>query len=222
MESDKPAQLTTPINQYHASQFKNPTVSQWQLKLELSNQCQQEYILSLSKNNSRKKLRSWFGPLALHLFLKAKHQINPTSDIKNQGDCLLFDKLFTQHFLIEASFYHQKCLMEFQVKNDLLSKGLSYDDQLGELLLYIRMTSQHPSYQTLLRVGNETTHNLKGIVSHIQTLKDNLLIQEIKHETYTFYDKNPLPHSHLYDPDKNIIFDYNHYIDPKAYQIIPA
>jgi len=141
--------------------------------------------------------------------LMAKARLKHPTTISDQTAQINIDKHSAQYFLIEASFYHQQCLQQYQVINDIYKLGINKTEEVIELLLYLRMTSLHPSHEDLqVFAGCQPRHNL-CLEQALDTLLDNRLIQKIEFLEFQFYDKNPYPHGHIFDLKTQTIKDHN-------------
>lgn len=191
----------------------------WQLIYQLKHQGLNEPSLSLKHQTKGSILRCWIGPMAEILMSQAiqllKYHVTKTKPII----VLNISKQFAQHFLIEASLQQQLQLQRFYVVTDIQNKQ-GIQRQADELLLFIRMSCQHPCHQTLLHAMacmQPDNHRSEELIWQLQQQQ---LIQVIEHQNTRFYDKNPIPHRHLYDPKKHVIFDYNSHINSSGYQLI--
>ena len=146
--------------------------------------------------------------MAQQLFQLAKGLLN-INLTKTFDLSFSIDKQAAQYFLIEASFYHQKCLQQFQITADLKNKQLSVTQQLSELLLYIRMTRQHPSHESLDVFSACHLPCNAGFDQTIESLIKAKLIQRIEFLHFKFYDKNPYPHDHIFDYNSQTLKDHD-------------
>ncbi len=182
-------------------------MNSWQLKLTKNHQATKEYSLKLINKKANKTFRNWFGPLALQIYHKAKRHLTKNQHKITKQNTLTFDKHFAQHVMIEASLYQQLCHHHYQTVEDLELKGLSHHTSTNNVLLYIRMTAQHPSRQTIKTLlWDEKNHG----VDHdqiVDKLVQHRLIQKFKINDHIFYDKNPYPHNHLYNVETNQLTD---------------
>ncbi len=162
-------------------------------------------MTQLKRNNC---LRQWFGPMAQQLFnIISSHRNSSTTCDHHR--CILLDKQAAQHFLIEASFYQQKCIQQFQVTSDIRAKCLNPIQAMSELLLYIRMTNQHPSHENLHIFSHcHLPYDLE-FEAALEALVVAKLIQKIEFLHFTFYDKNPYPHDHIFDHKSFTLTDQN-------------
>ena len=180
----------------------------WKLTLELNHLNTKECRLTMTHCKRNVVLRQWFGPMAHQLLQMAKGNLNPVLSTTLDGS-LLIDKQMAQYFLIEASFYHQKCLQQFQITADLKNKHLPIKQDLCELLLYIRMTHQHPSHESLAVFSACHLPCNAEFNQAIESLVDTRLIQRIEFLHFTFYDKNPYPHDHIFDCNSQTLKDHD-------------
>ncbi len=179
----------------------------WQLKLTANHQQSGEFCLSLSQGKRNHLLRRWFGPLAQHLFQQPVCSREKTPATIDQD--INIDKQMAQHLLIQASFFHQRCLQQYQIQNHLKQQCQHYSHELCELLLFIRMSSQHPCQKTLQLFVDCQMPWCTDIEAEINTLLDARLIQKIKYKDLIFYDKNPYPHDHLLNLKTSQLKDFN-------------
>ena len=165
-------------------------------------------MASLNHEKKKNLLRCWFGPLALHLFQQTicSQQINQTTI--NQS--IKIDKKMAQHLLIQASFFHQRCLQQYQVQNHLKQQFQSYSHELCDLLLFIRMSSQHPCQKTLQLFVDCQMPWCTDLDAEINTLLDAKLIQKIKYRDLIFYDKNPYPHDNILNLKTSKLEDFTY------------
>lgn len=173
----------------------------WHLSMIENHQQSNEHCLQLRHHNKPTPLRSWFGPMAQHLLQQIRSCLPPAEKLKTKHNTQNFvlDKQLAQHLLIQASFFHQRCLHQYQISDDLKNKGLSHSHELCELLLFIRMSAQHPSHQTLqVWVENQLPYWV-DFEAELNTLLNAKMVQKISHQDWVFYDKNPFPHDHLLD-----------------------
>ncbi len=193
----------------------------WQINLINDFRCSGETCLELTHHHRYCQLRNWFGPFAQRLFNSIKDQLLRSNDdsVIHQ---IIVDKQFAQYLLVQASFLHQRCMHQYQVHQDIHDKGITYSHELGELLLYVRMTPQHPSQQTLEHFIDTQLAWCDETEQAIHTLLESKLIQKIKFNQQTYYDKNPYPHDHILNLDTNILSDYTgqEYMGSTSLQII--
>ena len=185
---------------------------QWQLTYDPDIRQLGEPGLTLHKHNSTEALRHWVGPLANHIVNRLSPHIRWPYVQPKAKSRLNISKLLAQHLLIEASFQHQHCLHHFQVIKDLKNNGLQTGNT-AELLLYLRMTLQHPCHDHVLQVMSLMQPDNTRCEEQLCDLQDHQLIQSIKHRNTVFYDKNPLPHAHLYDPLQGCLYDHHSRLD---------
>ncbi len=178
----------------------------WQLTYTENHQQSGESCLQLNHHKKNKQLRSWFGPLAQHLFRLIKKQLSSTTT--EHHTVFQIEKQLAQHLLIQASFYHQRCLHQYQVYDDIKNLQLNQHNELCELLLFIRMSAQHPSQQTLQQLIDNQLPWYTDFNTEIKTLIDAKLIQKIGYRGLVFYDKNPYPHDHILDLHNQRLHDY--------------
>ncbi len=183
----------------------------WQLKLIENHQQTGEHCLELCRINKHSPLRSWFGPIAQLLLQQNHRYLPPSKKLNDEANTQRWaiDKQMAQYLLVQASFFHQRCLHQYQVNDDIKSKGLDNNHDLSELLLFIRMSSQHPSHQTLLTLVSSQLPSNKGLEGNLNTLLSAKLIQKISFHNWAFYDKNPYPHDHLLDLKTFELNDFN-------------
>lgn len=180
----------------------------WKLTLIHNYQNSNEYCLTMTHLKRNSTLRQWYGPIARQLFKKASYKHNSFSSVENQHS-ILMDKQATQYFLIEASFFHQKCVQLFQINNDVKAKCLSLTQEVSELLLYIRMTDQHPSHKNLIIFADCHIPCHLDFENTLKSLLEVRLIQKIEILHFVFYDKNPYPHDHIFDHKSLTLKDHN-------------
>lgn len=176
----------------------------WEIKINTNYKETSEYCLQLCHTKKNQSFRSWFGPLAHHIYLQLKRQFN---FVKEQHK-LSVDKQLAQYVLMQASFLHQRCLYQFQVTHDLTNHHLSKRYEVAELLLFIRMTHQHPSHHTLLACAQSQIPWCIETDEAIKSLLDSKLIQKIECIDHIFYDKNPYPHDHVLDTSDYKLNDF--------------
>ncbi len=168
----------------------------WQLTLINNYQNSGESCVQLTHTKRENLLRSWFGPFAQQLFHSITNKV-PTP-VKNSHNCCLdIGKQCAQYLLVQASYQHQRCLYQYQVNQDLNNKGIQGAHELGDLLLYIRMTAQHPCHQNIEQLYNTQLSSCHDTGQALNTLLDARLIQQINYQQLTYYDKNPYPHDHV-------------------------
>ncbi|MFC3195411.1 hypothetical protein ACFODZ_14245 [Marinicella sediminis] len=193
---------------------------QWYLSYSENHLSLNEPGLLLHKKRNGLVLRSWIGPMAHMLMSKLLRRHHPDqARLTNNGWQLPIDKQQAQHLLIEASFQQQFCLHHYQVTGDLLNHGLP-PEHFDELLLYLRMSLQHPSHQSLIQVMSLIQPDNHRNEEQLETLEQYKLIQRISHNNTCFYDKNPLPHAHLYDPKSHMLYDHHCQLDDSGLQLI--
>ncbi len=193
---------------WHAKYYFGATMNSWQLSISHMQSPLNEYQLQLINNKTNKTWRSWFGPIAWQIYRKAKSQVLKNHRFAVQNNSLLFDKHYAQHLMIEASLHHHFCHHLYQTTDDLRQQDMAQDLDAHDLLLYIRMTPQHPCHQTISRLASEKS---KLGVDHkliIDRLVARRLIQKIVINQQTFYDKNPHPHDHLFNTQTGQLTDY--------------
>ena len=183
----------------------------WQLNFIKNHQQTGEYCLELCRINKPTPLRCWFGPMAQHLLQQSNHYLPSSQTLYTEGNTQRWgiEKQLAQHLLVEASFFHQRCLHQYQVNDDIKSKGLDNNHDLSELLLFIRMSAQHPSHQTLITLVNSQQHRSSAFEDNLNTLLSHKLIQKIGYNNWVFYDKNPYPHDHLLDLSTFKLHDFS-------------
>jgi DNA-binding transcriptional MerR regulator len=157
--------------------------------------------------------------LAERLTHRLSHLCQSTGQAAGGQRQFSISKQLAQHLLIEASFQHQFCLHHFRVMTDLYQQQLPAG-MLEELLLYLRMTPRHPSHHQVLTVMSRIQPDNSRCEEHLEKLQEQRLIQKITHRGQVFYDKNPLPHAHLYDPEKNCLFDHHCQLDSANLELI--
>ena len=159
-------------------------------------------MIHLKRNSP---LRQWYGPIAKQLLNIESY--NCKLNLTTGGTkTIQIDKQSAQWFLIEASFYHQKCMQQFHIVNDLKIKSLEPTHELSELLLYIRMTIHHPSQDNLHIFTDSHIPFSCDVERAIKSLMATKLIQKIEFLHFKFYDKNPNPHDHIFNQKKS---DFN-------------
>ncbi len=166
-----------------------------------------ESCLKLTHSDRINTFRSWFGPMAHQLFNVAVDKYHRACRHQTQSQ-LSIQKQFAQHLLIEASFHHQRCLQRYQIYTDIKNSGLNHTQNLSEILLFIRMTPQHPCIDTLQLFANKQLPNCLDLEEALQSLTDVKLIQKICVKEIDFYDKNPYPHDHVWDFETKDLKDY--------------
>ena len=191
----------------------------WQLTYNPNFRQLGEPGLTLHKHNSTEALRRWVGPLATRLINRLAEHTNQTAGIPGTKSRFNISKQLAQHLLIEASFQHQFCLHHFQVIQDLQSHRLQ-TGSMEELLLYLRMTSQHPCHEDVLAVMSLIQPDNSCCEEQLITLQERHLIQKIAHRNTVFYDKNPLPHAHVYDPEQGCLYDHHSRLDCTRFEFI--
>lgn len=177
----------------------------WKLNLSHNFNHTNEYCLQLCHTEKNQSFRSWFGPLAKRIH----HHLQSCLKLPTTDQPVTMDKHDSQYALMQASFLHQRYLYQFQVNHDLELNQLSNNFDLVELLLYIRMTKQHPNHETLLMFAQTQMPWCDEPEAAINLLVETKLIQKIDFLNYTFYDKNPYPHDHVLDLKKLILNDLN-------------
>jgi len=203
-------------NDYHLYLNHSSKINQmtWQVNFTYNYKQSGECCLELCHEKRNTQLRSWFGPLAQHLFNQP--QLKLFSDQTKEQYNFSIDKQMAQFLLIKASFFHQRCLHMYQVKDDIKRQELIYSHELCELLLFIRMSNQHPSHQTLELFVEYQIPWCEDLRSKIESLLSAKLIQKIslnstyKHNGLVFYDKNPYPHDHLLNLETLKLNDVTH------------
>ena len=191
----------------------------WQLTYHPDFRHLGEAGLTLHKQDRSEALRHWVGPLAERLVNRlSQHNNTPTlnTHVSTQFN---ISKLMAQHLLIEASFQHQYCLHRFQVIKDLQKNQLQ-SGSMEEVLLYLRMTPQHPCHDKVLEVMSLMQPDNTRCEEQLTELQECRLIQSIKHRNSVFYDKNPLPHAHLYDPEQGCLYDHHSRLDCARFEYI--
>ncbi|TDR22741.1 hypothetical protein [Marinicella litoralis] len=178
----------------------------WQLTLINNHRQSNECCLKMTQLKRNRILRQWFGPMAWQLF-KSVTGDKTTPVCHNEK--VLLDKQTAQSFLIEASFFHQKCLQLYQINSDLKSKGLVPSQELCELLLYLRMTTQHPSHQIISLLADCHFPCNLSFDRALKALLNAQLIQKIVCLPFIFYDKNPYPHDHVFDQTSQSLTDHD-------------
>lgn len=189
----------------------------WQLLYQHNLKHWQDPALQLINQKSEHVLRCWVGEISTQLLLMAlgmnRHQLKP-----GHKQCLQLNKHQTQQFLMAACFHYQACLHQYQVLKDLRTQELDHATGLADILLYIRMSDQHPSSKQLAKAMNQTAPQVVGLKQQLKHLEHHQLIQKLTHKGLVFFDKNPLPHKHLFDPDQQVIIDYQRHLDTTGYE----
>lgn len=175
----------------------------WELSITHDYKETTESCLQLQHSDKENVFRSWFGPLAKYIYLTLQNKFDFNPDKRS----FLIEKQFAQYTLMQASFHHQRCSHVYQINQDLENQGLSEKYELAEILLFIRMTPQHPSHETLIQFGQQQIPWCDDIEAAIEQLIETKLIQRIHCETHIFYDKNPYPHDHILDLSENTLND---------------
>jgi hypothetical protein len=178
----------------------------WKLSYDRQCNLHQEACLTIHNDRKQYKLRGWYGPMA-ELILQSIKKFIPrihTSPLKQP-----IEKQMAQFILMQASFLHQKCLHEFQVQTDTDRVGLSDDHNLAELLLFIRMTANHPCSDSIAAFSQTQIPWCDDVQTHLNQLVDCKLIQRVKYQQWYFYDKNPYPHNHIVDLQDQMLFDHH-------------
>jgi len=193
----------------------------WQLILTKNHLNLNEYGLVLKNSNSSSIMRCWFGLIAKKLWANAiKHSDHINTGSKNSCH-INCDKNFAQHLLIEASFLQQLCAQQFNIHKDLASNGMTINCVAAEILLFIRMTQQHPSREIITQIMDLTLRGNHDYEHPLNLLQEMRLIQKICYQDQSYYDKNPYPHCHVYDPENQTIYDYNNNLNLNKYRLIP-
>ncbi|MCB1581668.1 MAG: hypothetical protein R3E90_08920 [Marinicella sp.] len=181
-------------------------VMNWTIKYTPKWKNNQEALLTLVSSHQRHPLREWYGPLAELIFCSSyKHLSKHISMTTQQFD---IEKQLAQFILMQACFLHQKCLHEYQVNQDTKKAGLTNNNDLAELLLFIRMTSNHPNQHSLMTFHNAQIPWCDDFETRIDNLINSKLIQHIRYKNMDFFDKNPYPHDHILDLHDKVLFDY--------------
>ena len=167
-----------------------------------------ECCLELCHRNKSTPLRAWFGPLASQLFQLINNQINLTKLASRSS--FIIEKHQAQYLPIQASFLLQRCQHLYQVNKDLKHLDSKYQHEVCEILLFIRMSNQHPKQQTLQLFTDIQLPHCTDIETAIDVLLKAKLIQKIQYNDWVFYDKIPYPHDHVLDLNSLKLVDYNH------------
>jgi|GEM_PF-2284201 len=178
----------------------------WKLSLTHNHQQSNEYCLTMTHLKRNCQLRQWFGPIAQQLFKQASYKHNIIASAQNQLS-MIIDKQSAQHFLIEASFFHQKCVQLYHINQDLKANCLELTQEISELLLYLRMTDQHPTHENLNLFADCHMHCHLDFEKALKALIEANLIQKIEILHCIFYDKNPRPHDHIFDHQNMTLID---------------
>ncbi len=176
----------------------------WELNINSNFKDTSECCLQLSHTEKKQSFRSWFGPLAKHIYIQLQNKFN----FRAQGESFQIEKQFAQYTLMQASFHHQRCIYQYQINSDLEANALTGQYDLAELLLFIRMTPQHPSQDTLIEFAQKQMPWCADIDTAINQLLDAKLIQKIICDGHIFYDKNPYPHDHVLDIPSQKLKDF--------------
>lgn len=175
-------------------------------KLTLNKQNNQS-CLSLYQNNLQ--VRKWFGEFASIIFETTTKEF---LKIYSSDNSFCLCKQQVRHFFIQVTCLHQQAIWHYGIRKDLCSIQFptKYTCIAESLLLQIRMNKGHPSYDQLLSnyldVFQNRDHEIFYIAINI--LLENDLIQLIETDDGNkFFDKNPIPHSHLYFRQHNKLVD---------------
>lgn len=177
----------------------------WQIHINSNHEETSECCLQLRHSDKNHTFRSWFGPLAKLIYLQLQSKFNLT----DCGHTIQIEKQFAQYTLMHASFIHQRCMYQYQITNDLKLNNLSDQHDLAELLLFIRMTCQHPTERTLIACVQTQMPWCDEVERAIDALIETKLIQKIVCTDHVFYDKNPYPHDHVFDLKEHKLNDFN-------------
>ncbi len=189
----------------------------WQLQYHHNLNHLQEPGLQLVNQKNQHILRCWIGELSTQLLIMAMH-MNRHFPEPGKNQCLQLNKHQTQQFLMAACFHYQACLHQYHVLRDLQACELDQTIGLADTLLYIRMSDQHPRRKHLAHVLHHTLPQVMDFKQQMDLLESHQLIQKLRHKGLVFYDKNPLPHKHLFDPQQQVVIDYQRHLDVSGFE----
>ncbi len=188
----------------------------WQIKYTPQLGNQKEACLTIQKHKKNYKLRGWYGPLA-ELIFKVVQKYLPANHEQHKQQYAI-EKQLAQFILIQASFLHQKCLHDYQVLSDTDKAGLCKHHDLTDLLLFIRMTANHPCFDSVMAFGQTQIPWCDDIETQLDQLLEQKLIQQVKYRQWHFYDKNPYPHDHILDLKNQRLFDHHQHNQLEKHQ----
>ncbi len=179
----------------------------WQIRYTPQHPKHREACLTLQNNKKHYKLRGWYGPLAELIFKNIQKYlpIKKQQPIQQQT----IEKQLAQFILIQASFLHQRCLHDYQITTDTEKAGLAKHHDLADLLLFIRMTANHPCYDSIMTLFDTQIPWCEDIDTQLNMLLECKIIQQLRFQNWHFFDKNPFPHNHVLDLQKQMLFDYH-------------
>ncbi|MCX7553867.1 hypothetical protein OS175_08250 [Marinicella sp. S1101] len=191
----------------------------WTLHIDCNFQNTHEFCLQLNHTDKARNFRSWMGPMAKHLFMQLQQNLARCTSSQS----FIIEKQLAQYALMQASFHHQRCLHQFQIIQDLEAIDLAGHNEMADMLLFIRMTPQHPCHDTLLLFSQQQTPWTQDAEAVIAQLVEAKLIQIIKCGEQTYYDKNPYPHDHVLDLNTLKLTDFTAEGPVEKYQtLVPS
>ena len=154
----------------------------------------------LRLNNNLQVIRKWYGVFAELIFNKA---LNKSNKVMQNHNTVFLNKNEIHALFSEITCLYQMAIFHFNIEKDLSSSDFptSYRNIAESLLLQIRINPIHQCYEALLSYfldefnyydASEFDNVLKLLIGK------NLIQSIITDDGQQFFDKNPIPHDHIY------------------------